>query len=826
MGNPLSILIAGSSADLSSTIAQVLQAGADLRFEKAASIEALDAALSNASWDLVVCDGSSLDIRAVLALDAKPDLVFVMDEDKDAVLAVLKAGGSVVLRTRLMDLADKARSLSERGLVHKKDILNAFEAAERETDFLAALAENLAKALEVGSAFIGMPAGDGRVRMLSLWSDKQIQPFEYDVHDSPCANVLRGDECFGKAEHFVSSKMLAKLSAKHYFGLPILDRSKQPIGLIAVACSAPVDHVIEHLPAFRTIASRIAPEIENRRIRHLLERMDEESRIGHDLAGMAHIDLDGNWLKVSPKLCDMLELSEGEICATGFHAAVHPDDLAKLIDAQAKLLTGKCNRISTELRLKKRGARDLLVSLSLALLREAGGRPRRLVAVAEDIERIRKAEEQLRFLSSHDLLTRLPNRRHLFDELARKLAAAEKLGQQVAILCLDIDRLGKVNEALGHEAGDRMLELCAQHIAGCSAQADLAARLSSDEFVIVLPNPESKEALASFAEDLLCAISSPARFGEIDLSVTGSIGLSVYPDDGNDITMLIGKANTAMLCAKSAGRNHYQFYKNGMMTGTVEHLALAGDLKHALERDEFILHYQPQVDLGTGMMTTIEALLRWNHPERGIILPSEFIQLAEETGLIAPIGKWVLDAACRQAKYWRDRGMEISMAVNLSAVQFYRQDLVELVADALDLSKLPPECLELEITENAVMQDAEEAARTLGKLKAMGVRISIDDFGTGYSSLNYLRTFPVDKIKIDHSFIDGIASNPENAALTRSIIALAHSIKLSVTAEGVEHAGQLELLSTCDSIQGFYFCRPLSAESLQRIIESNARLIA
>ncbi len=673
MGITINVLIAGDSADEAATIAQILQSGAALRFAHADGIEALGAALSgDASWDLVVCCGA-LDITAAFALAGRSDLVFVMDEDSEAVLAVLKVGGMVVLRDRLMDLADKAREIGHR-------------------------------------------------KALSL----QVEE-------------------------------------------------------------------------------------------------DEARRTGfeHSPAGMAQIDLEGNWLKANAKFCEMTGMRWPDLSSQRFHAAFHREELAKLLDAQARLLAGRSPAVSTELRLSN----GHHVDLTLSIERETDGRPGHLNATIVDIGRIKHAEQEIAFLSKHDMLSGLPNRGFFLDSAAKMLAAGHP-DRKVAIMILDIDRFNLINDALGHEAGDGLIKRCAQQISECLDQEGIAARSGSDEFMVALSCAESDESISLFSRRLLDAISSPFRFGEIDLSVTGSMGIAFFPDDGDAIPALLKKAGTALQYAKTFGRNHHQLYRRDMSAGTVDRLMLENDLRHALERNEFELRYQPQVDLATGRMNTIEALLRWNHPTRGSVAPSEFIQLAEEAGLIDPIGKWVLDTACRQARDWSNMGMEARIAVNLSAVQFYRQDLVESIADALNNSGLSPECLELEITENAVMRDAEEAARMISRLKRMGIRISIDDFGTGYSSLSYLRSFAIDKIKIDQSFVDDIASDPQNAALTNSIIALAHSISLSVTAEGVENPGQLALLSACDSIQGFYFYSPMSAESITAVFEARERLSA
>ena len=691
-------------------------------------------------------------------------------------------------------------------------------------DFLQALVEGLAHSLEAGRAFVGVPSEKNHVRILHRSNPADA----FECQGSPCTDVLSGTECcLSPRDLYPECEWLA--DTENFCGLPLFDSANKPIGLLAVANEHSANVMNGLLPILRIFASRAAAELEFQHAKSLLKRGEEDFRLSFDLLsmGMAHISLDGKWLKANPALCGILGYNETELCNMRFHAVFHPEDLPRTLELQANLLVGKIPSFSIELRFRKSNGRALWVNLTVSILRDERNCPRHLVAVVADISQRRKAEEQIQFLANHDTLTKLPNRNFLFEKLGQRLVHAEYENQRIAILLLDLDRFKLVNDSLGHASGDMLMSLCGQYIAACLDGEDLAARLGSDEFAIVCSGAETNEAISAFSEKLLKAVSTPTRVDDMDISVTGCLGIAVYPDDGEDISTLLRKADAAMYRAKDAGGNHYRLYEEDMAVRTMDHLMLVNDLRHAIERDEFILHYQPQVDLATGEMTAIEALLRWNHPKRGVIPPADFIMLAEETGLIIPIGEWVLDTACRQAKIWQDMGMKhLRIAVNLSVKQFHKQNLAEKIADTLSESGLAPQHLELEITESAIMRNAEESVSTLRRLKAMGVRISIDDFGTGYSSLSYLKEFPIDKIKIDQSFVENIASNPDNAALANGIIALAHSIKLSVTAEGVENLRQLNLLSLsqCDSIQGFYFCTPLPAESLQKLIEQGKSL--
>ena len=710
MGKPFNVLIATTCADDAATIAQVLQFGCPLYFERVERMDAFERALSGSCWNLVVCDAAGFDIEKALALSPSPIVFIAGDDDADSILSALKAGARhVVLRSRITDLADIAR--------------NPYSNE---------------------SAF--------------------FEKFHQAVEQSAV--------CDGNAE-------------------------------IAFATPAWTESV--------------------------RQSVDEQFHVSFDFVpvGMAHISLDGTWLRSNPKLCEIMGYGESELHGIAFHVCTHPDDLPRMLELQTSLLVGKIPSFSMEQRLKRSDNQTIWARLTVSIMRDDRNCPCHLIAAVEDITHLKKIEEQFHFLVNHDTLTKLPNRKSLLDQLGHQLTHAESAGRKLAILFLDLDRFKLINDSLGHASGDRLMGLCGQHIAACLDAGDFAARLGSDEFAIVCSDAESMEAISAYSERVLRAISTPVQIEEMGISITGCIGISVYPDDGDDISTLLRKADSAMYRAKDAGGNHFRFYTSDMDVSAIDHLLLENDLRRAILCDEFVLHYQPQVDLDTGKMIAMEALLRWNHPIRGIVAPSEFIMLAEETGLIVQIGEWVLRTACMQAKSWQNMGMEqLRIAVNLSPRQFHKQDLARVVMEALESSALAPEFLELEITESAIMHKVEESILTLQHLKKMGVKISIDDFGTGYSSLSYLKEFPIDKIKIDQSFVENITSSPDNAALANGIIALAHSIKLSVTAEGVENRGQLNFLSLsqCDSIQGFYFCTPLPAESLQKFIEQGKSL--
>ncbi|HJW04433.1 MAG TPA: EAL domain-containing protein [Azospira sp.] len=448
------------------------------------------------------------------------------------------------------------------------------------------------------------------------------------------------------------------------------------------------------------------------------------------------------------------------------------------------------------------------------VVKDDQGRITNHVAVFSDISDRKALEDRLQFLAQHDHLTGLPNRNLLRLHLEQAIEVAQDEGTQVALLLLDLDHFKTVNDSLGHHAGDMLLRAVVKRLKGLLRESSTLSRQGGDEFLIVLPQVRGLSQVSRTAERLLASLVEPFEVEGHSLSISGSIGLSLSPDDGSDFDTLLKKADTALVHAKQSGRNAYRFFTEAMNISSLERLTLQQQLHQALERNELLLHYQPQMDLATGKVVGVEALLRWNSPELGLVPPGRFIPLAEETGLIVPIGAWVLQEACRQARAWLDAGLPpLTMAVNLSALQFHRSDLRQTVADALTAANLPPAALELELTESILIQDAEATLATLKAMNAMGVLLSIDDFGTGYSSLAYLKRFTVDKLKIDQSFVRDLNTHADSAAIVRAIVQMAASLKLKTIAEGVEteaQAGSLRALG-CDEVQGYLYSRPVPA---------------
>lgn len=447
--------------------------------------------------------------------------------------------------------------------------------------------------------------------------------------------------------------------------------------------------------------------------------------------------------------------------------------------------------------------------------------------ILRDVTERKHFEFQLTYLATHDDLTGLPNRNLLQDRLEQSLVHARRSGRMVAVLFFDIDRFKTINDSLGHDAGDQLLCRVAKRLLGCVRESDTVARLGGDEFVIVLADLTRRSDVTLVARKIHDALIQPMVISEQELFVTGSIGISLYPNDGKDLQALLMNADSAMYRAKDQGRNNFQFYTQKMNARALDRLMLESGLRHALVRNEFLLHYQPLVNLHSGNIIGLEALLRWERPGQGLIQPADFIPLAEETGLVVSIGEWVLRTACKQVALWNKTfDADLRIAVNLSAQQFEQRNVVETISRVLRDTGLKPDCLELELTERIVMQNASDSIATLQQLSAMGTKLAIDDFGTGYSCLNYLKRLPIDTIKIDQSFVRDITTDPDVAAIARSIITLSHSMKLDVIAEGVETESQLGFLrnNRCDHMQGYYFSKPLPADKLSRLLEQDRRL--
>ncbi|HYD62693.1 MAG TPA: EAL domain-containing protein [Noviherbaspirillum sp.] len=501
----------------------------------------------------------------------------------------------------------------------------------------------------------------------------------------------------------------------------------------------------------------------------------------------------------------------------------HPETYKRLWDT---ILSGK--EWTGELHNTKKNGEFYWCLEVISPLKDENGNITHFVAVTEDISERKQTEQTIRHLAFHDPLTGLPNRRLFNDRLHQAAALRHRKENCFALMLLDLDRFKTVNDTLGHDVGDALLKAVAARLLNSTRQGDTLARMGGDEFALIALEITQPEDMARLAEKLLDALSEPFHLFGHELYVTTSIGVTLYPNDAVDAEALIKNADIALYRAKDLGRNNFQFFTSDMNAAMMHRLRLESAMRWAIERNEFMLNYQPQADVVSGRIHGTEALIRWRHPELGMIPPAQFIPLAEETGMIVQIGEWILQTACAQAKAWQLAGLPMRVAVNLSARQFHQGDLAETIADILRELDLPPDLLEIELTEGILMEDTSQTAAILNKLHDMGVQISIDDFGTGYSSLSYLKRLPIQILKIDQSFVRDIHTDADDRAIVTAVIALAHSMKLRVVAEGVETPEQLAFLReyACDIMQGYLFSKPVTGDEVLSLLAADTRLQA
>jgi diguanylate cyclase (GGDEF)-like protein/PAS domain S-box-containing protein len=590
-----------------------------------------------------------------------------------------------------------------------------------------------------------------------------------------------------------------------------------------------------------------------RQARLRLQESEEFFRLTFNQAavGIALLSREGRFLRVNRKLSRIVGYTEIELLQRFFHQITHPDELGEDKALFEGLVAGEVRDFQRETRYLCKGGHAVWVALSASTMREAASGQLRLIVAVEDISRRKQAEEALLRMATHDALTGLPNRRLLQDRLAQAIAQAQRKGStnsmvnsaagvaaQVGVMFIDLDRFKHINDSLGHEAGDQMIVEIARRLEGALRESDTVARQGGDEFVVVLADIAGPEDAALVAAKLLENLFQPLSLCGQEVFPSGSIGIAMYPQDGRDSEGLLKAADSAMYRAKASGGNHYAFYAADMAAEAEEHLRIENGLQRGLLRNEFILHYQPQVDAASGRVTGVEALVRWQPQGGAMVSPADFIPLAEETGLIVPLGDWVLETALRQqarfAAIARTAGSAapIRMSVNMSARQFREQDVAAKVERLLAQTGCEPSWLTLEITESVLMENPAAAAATMARLSAMGVHLAVDDFGTGYSSLANLKRFPIHCLKIDRSFvadigergIGGEGDEGDDAAIVKAVIALARSMKLEVIAEGVESVAQLDFLGAhgCNRMQGFYFSRPVTAEQVEGLLMAEA----
>jgi diguanylate cyclase (GGDEF)-like protein/PAS domain S-box-containing protein len=574
----------------------------------------------------------------------------------------------------------------------------------------------------------------------------------------------------------------------------------------------------------------IAEDITQRKLaEEAMRKSEEQFRLTFESApiGMAITTLDGRFKRVNQSLCEALSYSEAELLKLSFADISHPDDVNFHLSLEQKLANGEESDFQIEKRYISKIGRPVDTLLKVVMVRDSNRKPLHFNNQIVDITERKKMERQLLYDALHDSLTGLPNRALFMDRLEQELKRTKSQSTYLfAVLFLDLDRFKVVNDSMGHLVGDKLLVEIARRLENCVRPTDTVARLGGDEFTILLENISDIEIATLVAEKIYQSLTIPFSLENYELFTTASIGIALSSQGYDKPEDILRDADLTMYSAKEQGKARYEVFDRSMHTRAIQRLHLENDLRRGIEREEFAVYYQPITSLSTGKISGFEALARWHHPERGFVSPGEFIPIAEETGLIIPLGNWLLEEACQQLHTWQIKYPEhppVKISVNLSGKQLRESNLIESIDRILAKTQLPANSLKLEITESILMENLDAATQTLLKLRKRKIQLSIDDFGTGYSSLSYLHRFPVDTLKIDRSFIDEIKSGQENSAIVKAIVTLAHMLNMDVIAEGIENTAQLDQLKLlkCEHGQGYYFSRPLSREEAEKLIASS-----
>lgn len=697
-----------------------------------------------------------------------------------------------------------------------KELLYNTDNASHE-DFYINCAKTLTQTYKASFAFIGI-FGDKtstNIKTLAVWAQGNVaENVTYELKGTPCADALEHSMAFiheGAARLYPNDELLITMGIESYFGSPLKTVSGQVIGIMAVMDTKPL--TVE--PALESVlglfSNKVALELQRRTTTEELELA--ESVFSESLEGIMICDVDNNIIRINPEFTNITGYSSNEAIGKTpslIKSGHHSEDFYIHLWQSIKYKGYWKGEITN----KHKNGELLVCWQMIKAVKDNLGNVQQYISIFSDITEKKKAEEQIYKLAHHDLITQLPNRVSFQKSLNDSIAFADDAAHQLAVMFIDLDHFKLINDTSGHPAGDELLQQVALRLKKVIGTKNVISRFGGDEFTVLLPYIESTKEVATIANKIIKSLLLPFSILSNEVTIGASIGIAIYPDDGKDASTLLSCADNAMYSAKDNGRASCQFYTKQMKVDAHERVLMERELRDALKNGEFLLHYQPQIDIRTNRVIGTEALIRWLHPTKGLIPPNKFIPVAEATGLILPIGQWVIEEACRQLQLWIADGFnDLTMAINLSARQFVQEDLLNIIERTMAVSNIPASKLEFEITESMVMEDIEETIDTLHKIKGIGVQLSIDDFGTGYSSLSYLKRFPLNKIKIDKSFIDGITDNTDDLSIVQAIIGIANSLNLTVIAEGVETVEQYELLTQyhCNEIQGYYFSKPLAS---------------
>jgi diguanylate cyclase (GGDEF)-like protein/PAS domain S-box-containing protein len=692
-------------------------------------------------------------------------------------------------------------------------------------EYFHSLVQQLSNALNVDAAFISIIADDepGMADLIAFCDRGIMQEGRrYSLLASPCENVLNKGTLFYPRElqrNFPRGTLALEYGWMSYIGVPLRDISGKILGLVAAADRKPLPERQPAEAVLQICATRISAEMSHQRAE---EKMYKLSRALEQTADAITItDNKGVIEYINPAFELMTGFSAGE-------ALGHGTNIVKSGRHDAQFYRQLWNTLqrgqsSSDVFINRKKSGELYYEeKTITPLKDARDQITHYIATGKDITERMQTQERLHYLAYHDVLTELPNRALFLEWLGRALSQDNKSVSRLAVICLDINRFKIINDSLGHDVGDKMLLTIARLLKDCLGKGNTVARLNGDEFAVLMEHVTSPTDVISRISQILETLAQPLQINDHELYITISIGIAMAPEDGTDANTLLKNADAALYRAKGQGRHSYQFYSADLSDKALKQLSLETSLYRALERQEFHLCYQPQVSLASGKVMGLEALLRWQHPEHGLISPLEFIPLLEDTGLIIPVGEWVLRSACEEASQWQQlNDSPLRLSVNLSGRQFNDPHLHNSVETILAETKLAPPQLELEITESVLMQNDQASTGNLKAFQSLGVRIAIDDFGTGYSSLSYLQRFPVDTLKIDRSFIHDVIHNPGDETIIKAIIAMAQSLKVDTIAEGVETLEQLQFLrdNGCHTAQGFLLSKPFLASELPRFLQ-------